>query len=188
MNAKQYLLSDSSPTASSQTEPPAPPPAVLLQRFLEGNFTDPHVCHWLSNGFSAWWRSHGTVALTTCLHLPVTAPACARVARDAWLRAAAYCLPAESRAAVLAREIERFKEAAQPTTIHRFLALAAATGASLPSSVRQVRNILTETDLAFDFHRLSIDAKETLMWSLADEKSIDEGNADVAAKRDDAYP
>ncbi|WP_286621463.1 hypothetical protein [Variovorax fucosicus] len=129
-------------------------PAVLLQRFLSNPQADPEILKWLNKGFTAWWRSGGTVPLTACLHLPATSAACARTVRDTWLRAAAYSLPARSRAETLMREIERFRQAPETSTVHQYLALAEVSGVAIPSSVRQVRNILSETPAGFDFQSL----------------------------------
>ena len=138
-------------------------PAVLLQRFLGGHLTDPQVGAWLAHGVAAWWRAGGDVPLTTCLRLPATSAGCARVARDAWLRAAAHCLPARSRALSLAKEIDRFRKAPEDSLVHEYLAFAAACGVPLPGTARQVRNILSETPPGFDFQSLQTAASDFLI-------------------------
>lgn len=100
-----------------------------------------------------------------CLHLPSTSAGCARAARDAWLCVAANCLPVRSRASSLAREIDRFQRAPVKSLVHQYLAFATACGLPLPSTARQVRNILAETGSYFDFPILQSGATEFLMHS-----------------------
>lgn len=142
-----------------------PQPQLLLQRVLDRGEVDAESAGWLLTGIRRWMTPGTSLTLTACLGLPAKPRGVRAAMRDRWLSEAASELdggPWE-----LARELQRCAlryetgawrywrnsplPAPDASRVEVALHFALRSGAPLPTSVQQYRNILaTQTKTARD--------------------------------------
>lgn len=135
---------------------------TLLQRALECGAFDADTEAWMLGSLRRWLAAGGQLSLTACLGIPAR-PGLVKIAmRDQWLREGAAELPGGpwDQAAALRAAANRFesgkwrfwKHSPLPppdaTRLEKALHLALRSGAKLPRSIQQYRNILaTQTEV-----------------------------------------